>query len=78
MLLKKGLFRKNLWKKKKMGAGSNKTTTHTEKSSSLHSFLLFKIFLIPLFSGSHDTLKAFVFRNNEIPLRIYLLEKIIR
>ena len=30
-------------------------------------------FFIPLFSASHDTLKTRVFRNNAIPLRIYLL-----
>ena len=30
-----------------------------------------------LFSASHDTLEARVFRNNAVPLRIYLLQKII-
>ena len=41
--------------------------------SSLYILLQFKNLFIPISSASHDTLKAGVLTNNEIPSRIYLL-----
>ena len=58
--------------KKLETAGKKNNDIRREKTSSLHIFLLFKKFFIPLFSASHDTLKPRVFRNNGISLRIYL------
>ena len=67
-------------KEKKRKLLVRKKTVHAEKTkalltSSLRILLLFKNFFIPLLSASHDTLKARVFRNNAIPLRVYLLWK---
>ena len=63
-----------LEKEKKLEKLVRKTTTHAEKKLK-HSqiILLFKNFFITLFPASHDILKAQVFRNNAISLRIYLL-----
>ena len=66
-------------KKKKWKQPVKKPTTHVEQklnslfTSSLLILLLFKDFFISLFSASHDILKTRVFRNNTIPLRLYLL-----
>ena len=56
---------------------TRKTKTKSLFTSSLHILLLFKIIFISLFSVSHDILKTRDFRNNAIPFRIYLLQKII-
>ena len=74
-----------LRKEKKSKQLVRKTKTHAEEKLNyyfhqfaiLHIFLLFKNFFISLFSASHDILETRVFRNNLIPLRIYLLKKII-
>ena len=57
---------------------AKKATTYAVKNLNLaytkSSYLLqFKNLFIPLFTTSHDTFEGQVFRNNAIPLRIYLL-----
>ena len=67
-------------KKKNLLVKKKQQHMQKEKHSlphSLHILLLFKNFFIPFFLSSQDTLKARIFRNNAIPLKIYLLHKII-
>ena len=52
----------------------NLNTTHIKSS---YHFIIQKFFYSSFLFFPHDTLKGRVFRNNAIPLRIYLLQKII-
>ena len=61
----------------KKNNGTRRKKTCTLFTSSLHILLVFKNLFIPNFPASHDKLKALVFRNNAIPLMIYLLWKVI-
>ena len=69
-------------KRKKMETACKETTTYAEKKLKhyLHQVFIsiysFKNFFITNFSASHDTLKAQVFRNNAIPLRIIYYRKL--
>ena len=79
----KKVEKNHLRKEKKWKQVVRKTTTHGEQKLNhyLHqvliSFFYSSNFFFSLFSASHDILKTRVFRNNAIPLRIYLLQKII-
>ena len=72
------LVKSPLKKKEESKLFLKKSTRHEEKKTeilltlSLRILLLFKNFFIPLFSASYDLLKARVFRNNTISLKIYL------
>ena len=71
----KNPLKKNFESASKKNNDTRRKKTQTLLRSSLHILLLFKNLLIPLVSVFHDALKARIFKNNTIKLKIYLLQR---